>query len=352
MEADHACMKNKRLERESSDLHFLGLPMPIDGLAIKQEVKATELVDHCPIVIEASASLSGGRQGADKAQFSMIEIGQISLCVGRTTPVDLLLGPCDAFHAQVCYAGSAMVCSGQQQINVASRQAIVMPNGGCQLVLEHYAGIATLLDGRRLQRTLRVMAGSDRSVVQLEPRLLANGDGRDASASILMSLFSHIGEVVQENPYLADGLGLDDQLYRTFALVLLDHDVAFKRFAAPWSGSRLWSSTLDDLVDYIRSHLHESITLTDLEAQSNYTGRHLQSLFRDKFGCTPMQFVRKQRLNAAMERMREARAGDTVARIARDCGYRHVSNFSTDFYKAFGVNPSVVLRASRAGGGG
>ena len=345
-------MTTNRFELESSDQRLHGLPMPIGGLAIQQEVNVQELADHCPVVLEATPSLSGGQQSNGKAQFSLIPVGQIALHVGRTSPIDLLLGQSDAFHAQVCYAGTAIVRSGQQRIDLASRQAIVLPNGGCQLEVGHYAGIATLLDGRRLQRTLQVIAGSNRSVVQLEPRLLANRDGRDASASILISLFSHIGEVIQENPYLADGLGLDDQLYRTFALALLDQDAAFKRLAAPWDGTRLWSSTLDDLVDYIRSHLHETITLTDLEARSHYSGRHLQSLFRDKFACTPMQFIRKQRLNAAMERMREGRVSDTVTRIARDCGYRYVSNFTTDFQKAFGVNPSVVLRTSRAGGGG
>lgn len=325
--------------------------MPIAGLALQQEVNVRELAIHCPLVTEATPSRVRGRPSAGKAQFSLIQVGRIALLAGRTCPVDLVLSPSEAFQAHLCYAGTAVVRAGEQPIEITSHQAIALPNGGCQLALGHYAGIALHLEARRLQRTLQVMAGSDRSVVQLAPRLLTSNESHDASASILMSLFTHIGEVIGENPYLADGLGLDDQIYRTFAFCLLDQDASFKRLATPWSGSRLWSSTLDDLVDYIRSHLHENITLTDLEQRSHYSGRHLQSLFRDKFACTPMQFIRRQRLNAAMERMREGRAGDTVTRVARESGYRYVSNFTTDFQKTFGVNPSVVLRASRPGGG-
>jgi len=60
-----------------------------------------------------------------------------------------------------------------------------------------------------------------------------------------------------------------------------------------------------------------------------------------------MQFVRRQRLEWAMERLTAPQPGDTVLRIARDCGYRHSSNFSVDFQRQFGHKPSEVLRFSR-----
>jgi AraC-like DNA-binding protein len=70
-------------------------------------------------------------------------------------------------------------------------------------------------------------------------------------------------------------------------------------------------------------------------------------MFRKRFNCTPMQFVRRQRLELAMEQLSKPQSGDTVMRIARECGYRHASNFSVDFQKQFGSRPSDVLRLSR-----
>lgn len=56
-----------------------------------------------------------------------------------------------------------------------------------------------------------------------------------------------------------------------------------------------------DPVDDIISHRCCSITLSNLEEDSHYSARHLQSLFRKKFGCTPMQFVCRRRLVEAIE---------------------------------------------------
>lgn len=109
-----------------------------------------------------------------------------------------------------------------------------------------------------------------------------------------------------------------------------------------------WSACLDTLVDYIHTNAHLNLTLTDLEEQSHYSGRRLQQLFRDRFDCTPMQYVRRQRLGNALQRLKNAQPGDTVTRIARDCGYRHMSNFTVDFRKQYGIHPSSLLRASRS----
>ena len=113
--------------------------------------------------------------------------------------------------------------------------------------------------------------------------------------------------------------------------------------------ARGWNQGLDDLVDYIRANHQAGLTLTDLEEFSHYSARRLQVLFRERFACTPMQFVRQQRLRTALEKLQTASAAETVTSIARSCGYRHVSNFSADFQREFAVNPSVVLRASRRG---
>jgi AraC-like DNA-binding protein len=117
-----------------------------------------------------------------------------------------------------------------------------------------------------------------------------------------------------------------------------------RRFARAGSA---WGPSLDALVDYIRANVHLTLTLTDLEEHSHDSARHLQTLFRQTFDCTPMQFVRRQRLAAAMEALQTAQPGDTVTRIARACGYRFLPNFTHDFQSRFGVNPSTVLRRCR-----
>jgi AraC-like DNA-binding protein len=49
----------------------------------------------------------------------------------------------------------------------------------------------------------------------------------------------------------------------------------------------------------------------------------------------------------AMEKLQLASCDDTVTNIAREIGYHYTSNFTQDFQREFGVNPSAVLRGAR-----
>ncbi|MEN9766892.1 MAG: hypothetical protein RLZZ32_852, partial [Cyanobacteriota bacterium] len=147
-------------------------------------------------------------------------------------------------------------------------------------------------------------------------------------------------------------MGLDDQIYRLVALGYVARANLMDQLGARVSsgaGGR-GKSVLDELVSYIETHTAQPLCLTDLERRSHYSGRQLQNLFRERFDCTPMQFVKRQRLTAAMEQLQLATDDTTVTSIARGCGYHDICSFSKDFHQRFGVCPSAVLRSSRPKG--
>lgn len=208
------------------------------------------------------------------------------------------------------------------------------------------------IDEKRLASTMRTM-GSGESLDALGKSVIVKGGGhspRKSGTSKLWHIINFIDSIHGEDPYLPSALGLGEQFYRLLSVTLLEVTDRIGVVRDRWASKKLnWKSGLDDLVDYLRVNSHENLTLTDLEEKSNYSARQLQKLFREKFDCTPMQFIRRQRLSAAMEKLQTATWDDSVTSIARDCGYRHTSNFTADFQKEFGVAPSVVLRASRGG---
>lgn len=112
----------------------------------------------------------------------------------------------------------------------------------------------------------------------------------------MWSLIRFIDQLHGEHPIIPSCLGIDDQFYRMLFLSMLESDNRFegveKCFAAP---ARTWASPLDDPVDYVCSHTHLALSITDLEEISHHSTRHLFNLFREKFNCTSMQFVRAQR---------------------------------------------------------
>jgi transcriptional regulator GlxA family with amidase domain len=56
-----------------------------------------------------------------------------------------------------------------------------------------------------------------------------------------------------------------------------------------------------------------------------------------------MQFVRDVRLDAVRERLTRADSPCTVAEVATEFGFGHLSRFSQDYRRRYGENPSETL---------
>jgi AraC-like DNA-binding protein len=138
-------------------------------------------------------------------------------------------------------------------------------------------------------------------------------------------------------------LRLDDLLLRQIVEVLAPALLA-DRTAPDLGGS---DCAIDALVDWIHAHCHEAISLSELEQRSFYSRRSLQYAFKARFGCGPMQYLRRQRLWLARRRLQEAGSESSVGSIASSCGYLSLSSFSRDFQRCFGISPSSLLAQRR-----
>lgn len=284
-----------------------------------------------------------------RTQYSFVDLGGVALMIGRTSPVACTYSLDDSqILVGVNYAGRSSFRDGLSLTSIDTRQILAYPGTHGRLSTHYCAGINFRLDRAHLQQVMHIMGGGEAGGWLAVPFTVPHGDGTGSSPFVegFFGLFGLVDVLIQEDRHLGAWLGLDDQLYRLMALSCFQHRGVLDRVRRRWSGPQLWSARLDDLVDYIRAHAHQPLTLTDLEAQSHYSGRQLQNLFRDRLGCTPMQFVRRQRLALAMDRLTSPQPGDTVTRIARECGYRHTSTFSAEFRRQFGRTASEVLRAA------
>ncbi len=103
----------------------------------------------------------------------------------------------------------------------------------------------------------------------------------------------------------------------------------------------------DALVQWMLANLQEPISLSDIERRSRYSRRSLQYAFRQRYGCGPTQWLRRQRLERALTILGRPAPGLTVSQVAQDCGYISQAAFSRDFLRRFGQKPSEVLRQQR-----
>lgn len=165
-----------------------------------------------------------------------------------------------------------------------------------------------------------------------------------AQAAALQALVGWIDRCVACDPGLPARLGAGDSLLRQVA-VLLDPGLLLER---PGESERLREragrSAFDDLIDHIRANLHQPLRLSDLEARSHYSRRALQYAFQQKLGCSPMAWIRRQRLERALAQLESGAPELTLQAVALACGYRHQGHFSREFQRRFGLPPSAVRR--------
>lgn len=138
---------------------------------------------------------------------------------------------------------------------------------------------------------------------------------------------------------LPAALRLDDLLSRQLVLMICPELGERSKGQARPSGS------LDMLLEWMVAHLREPLSLSELERQSGYSRRSLQRAFQERFGCGPMQWLRKRRLEQALTQLTNPQPRDTVSLIAQRCGYLSLSSFSRDFNQHYGQQPSAMLRS-------
>jgi len=103
--------------------------------------------------------------------------------------------------------------------------------------------------------------------------------------------------------------------------------------------------------DYIHAHLKESFSLLDLTEAVGTSPSSLLRAFNTHHGVSPMQYVKRLRLQAVRRSLSSADPQTTtVGHVAVDFGFRQLGRFSAQYRDAFGEFPSVTLRRNRQPG--
>jgi len=209
---------------------------------------------------------------------------------------------------------------------------------------------ATRLEGRIRQLSAPGMDSEQWRRKMRQPLLIGPGiGGWDELGEGLNRLLSLFEVLEGMDPRLATRLGLNASLEGLVAVLMLVSALGPEAVnLAESSGAMLQRDTsFEELLSRIRCHLAEPLDLARLESWAHSSRRSLQVVFRDRLGCTPMQWLRQERLNQALQRLTDPAPHDTVASIASACGYPSPSRFSTDFRRRYRYPPSVLLRDSR-----
>ena len=135
-----------------------------------------------------------------------------------------------------------------------------------------------------------------------------------------------------------------ESIVHTVSLHLLRHYSNVSQIKAIPDGP-LSSTQRLQITDYIHSHLHEKISLTDLAGCLGLSVPHFEKMFRATFHCAPYRYVLECRVEKA--RLLLSSTQRSVVEIALDCGFANQSHFTRHFTRWVGISPARFAREHR-----
>jgi len=97
--------------------------------------------------------------------------------------------------------------------------------------------------------------------------------------------------------------------------------------------------------EYIHTHLRDEFSLLDLAEATGTSPSTLLRTFNTHHGVSPMQYVKRLRLEAVRRSLLAADPQNgTVGRVASEFGFRQLGRFSAEYRRVFGELPSMTLR--------
>jgi len=115
-----------------------------------------------------------------------------------------------------------------------------------------------------------------------------------------------------------------------------------KRYRYPRATGAVHWQTSRRVVEYIRAHYHQPVTLTGLCVYTGVGERTLRYRFRKACGLSVQQYLMSYRLHRGRE-MLSKRQVATVAEVARKFGIPDAGRFAQYFRALFDVLPREVL---------
>lgn len=105
---------------------------------------------------------------------------------------------------------------------------------------------------------------------------------------------------------------------------------------------------VENVQQYIDSHLEHVITVDQLARVANLSGRQLTRIMRQATGIAPMQYVIQQRLARAATLLTQTRTA--IQQIGVQVGYPNEFHFSRAFTRLYGRSPSQYRRDTQNSG--
>jgi AraC-like DNA-binding protein len=285
--------------------------------------------------------------GADSAAFHLdydgITTNRFAVeRVAHTVPFEGRFAPADELVVAHPLTGDLGVASGRAAQRALPGDLLLLDAGvGPGVDWTRLDVEAVRLDRAAVARVVADITGVDHGDVRfaLSPPVSA-ARARHWSATV-----RHLRtEVLVNDEVMASPLARSE-VFRSLATALVETFPNAALDALNESRAAAAPLTVRRAIRFIEDHAAEDIGLADIAAAARIGPRGLQLAFRRHHDLTPLEYLRRVRLEGAHRDLQAASpATDTVAGIAARWGFTHHGNFSAAYLRAFGRSPSITLR--------
>lgn len=291
-------------------------------------------------VLPTSTYTSVDKSGGFATKSFGRKIGHLGLAASASTPVHMAFGETQGWRLIIPFYGLAETkAEGRTVVLEGGRHGALAPNMQRTTEATTHSVVAAVIDFGRLCATADTLAGGDAEMYRMEERIHAIDLRRERELFPAFQQLCNMVEVTSGNAHLAQVLGIEDAFYRwtVHALALLPQE----------SGPPLESNQcnqLDVVCDLVRSAHERAFTLTEMEGLSGLSARALQYAFKARFGCSPMEWQRRERIQLARYRLVYAPPGQTITELAYAMGFASSAAFAAQYKRYFGETPSETIR--------
>ena len=99
------------------------------------------------------------------------------------------------------------------------------------------------------------------------------------------------------------------------------------------------------LLDHIRGHLGDRLSITDLARVSCMSPRHFSRMFKEEVGIAPAKAVERLRVDTARAALESS--NPSIQHVASTCGFGDPERMRRSFLRVLGAPPSALKRQGR-----
>ncbi|MEV1131726.1 helix-turn-helix domain-containing protein [Agromyces sp. NPDC049794] len=288
------------------------------------------LTDSFPAIRYGRADLETFHVSVDVAEADRFSMAELAWDVGGTATTGA------TGLTVVSIAGRFDGVHGREAVDI--RHPFLAPAEGMDARWEAHRATVVALDHRAVERIARAATGNG--------ELRIRGSGTAPLSPELAAYWSMtvrgIRNSIDATPDLFAQPMIATATFHQLATAFLH--VFPTNWLETGEGRTGGSVVVRRAIDFMREHIGEPITMTDVAAAAFVSTRGLHAAFTRERGETPMQYLRRIRLDAIRSELLARGSEVTVAAVARRWGFAHLPRFADQYRREFGERPSDTLR--------